>query len=394
MLVINSMIKLDNKTNIQLLERAHKDVLKNDNVSLYLSKNLSSIDFGLIPTLIQFISTWYNKTKEGKIILDVKKHKDLDDLYHLDYLFPSLVYCWNRAIEDIEGNDLKPLLKKRNEVQYELMRTQVGGKGQKILLSCFDHLSVKKGLLNAFYIDGIFISNEMQFDFAIDKAIKKVVSLNRELRANNFTPAHSDIISIIYELMKNTDDWGRTDIFNKPLNPNTRGLYLKFHRQKRQNYLAAFENNSGLRDYFSNDNFVANSQDELYFLELSVYDTGIGFIQRYEGKEVVEPGKQIEIIKKCMLKNNTSATGVDKEIKGQGLDRIMRILDNKGFFWLRTGNVSIFRNLRKNRYKENCTIEEVELFDWFNNSSSNFSNLGAVQGSVITLVYPISNINE
>ena len=393
-MVINSMIKLDSKTNIQLLERAYKDALKGDSVSLCLSKNLTSIDFGLVPTLIQFISTWYNKTKEGKIILDIKKETDLDDFYHLDYLFPSLVYCWDRAIEDMEGNNLKPILKKRNELQYELMRTQTGGRGQKILLSCFDHLSIKKGLLNAFYIDGTFISNEMQFDFAIDKAIKKVVSLNRELRTNNFTPAHSDIISIIYELMKNTDDWGRTDIFNTPLNPSTRGLYLKFHRQKRQSYLDVFEKNHGLKDYFSSENFTANAQGELYFLELSVYDTGIGFVQRYGGTLVTEPRKQIEIIKKCMLKNNTSAIGVDKEIKGQGLDRIMRILDNKGVFWLRTGSVSIFRNLRKNRYKEGCTVDEVELFDWFNNSSSNFSNLETVQGSVITLVYPISNVNE
>lgn len=391
MIVKNRMLKLGG--NIELLENSYKELLKNDDIDLLISKKISSIDFGLVPALIQFISTWYRRTKSSKIIIDIKKEEDLEELYHLDYLFPSVVFCWNRDIEDSEGNSLKPLLKIKNEEQYEVMRTQ-GGKGQKILLSCFDHLSIRKGLLNAFYIDGTFISNEMEFDFAIDKAIKKVISLNRDLLKNNFIPVYSDIVSIVYELMKNTDDWGRTDVSNKPLSPNARGLYLKFHRQKRQTYLNAFNKNVGLKEYFSDKGFEENGQGELYFLELSVFDTGIGFIQRYAKKEVADPSEQVEIIKKCMLKNNTSATGIDKEIKGQGLDRIMRILDNKGFFWLRTANVSIFRNLRHNRYKEKCNDEEIELYDWFNNSSSNFSNLESGQGSVITLVYPISSINE
>lgn len=394
MLAIDNMIRLDNKTNIESLERTRNELLKSADVNLLFSKHVDSLDFGLVPFLIQFVASWYNSSKTGRIVLDVKSETDIEDIYHLDFLFPCLVYCWDRPIEDLNGNDLKPILKRRNEIQYSLMQSQLGGRGQKILLACFDHLSTKRGLLNAFYIDGSFITNEMQFDFAVDKALKKVVSLNRELRITNFAPAHAAIVSIIYELMKNTDDWGRTDLFNKPLNPNTRGVYLKFHRRKRQSYLTAFSKHQGLKDYFSSENLVANTQNELYFLELSVYDTGIGFVQRFEGKAIDDPSEQIKIIKKCLLKNNTSAVGIDKEIKGQGLDRIMRILDNKGFFWLRTGNVSAFRNLRKNRYKENCKADEIALFDWFTDSSVEFSNLQPVQGSVVTLVYPISTVNE
>jgi len=40
------MIKLDNKTNIELIEKAHKEVSKSSVVDLTLSKSLSSIDFG------------------------------------------------------------------------------------------------------------------------------------------------------------------------------------------------------------------------------------------------------------------------------------------------------------------------------------------------------------
>ena len=390
------MIRIGNKTSIESIENAYQELSKNNSVNIAVSKSLSGTDFGLIPAIIQFFATWYNTTTNSKIILDIKSENELSELYELDYLFPSIVYCWSREITDKQGRDLKPLLKQQNQVKHEKMKRQTEGGGPKVLLSCFDHLSIKNGLLNAFYTDGIFISNEMQFDFALEKSIRQVTSLNRNLRAANLAPFYDDIIAIIYELMKNTDDWGKTDEFNKPLNPNTRGLFLKLHRRTRESFATGFENNKGLKNYFSVQNFEANAQDELYFLELSVYDTGIGFVKRNLGKsqQQLNAAEQVEIIRKCLMRNNTTATGIDRGIKGQGLDRIMKILDNKGLFWLRTQNVSIFRNLRENRYKEDTKSNDIELFDWFNNTSSGFSSLLFAQGSVITLVYPISNISH
>lgn len=388
------MIKINNKTNIQFLEQAYKELSKNDTIDVSLSKGLSSVDFGLIPALIQFFATWHAKTITGKIILEIKSEKELPEFYESDYIFPSLVYCWDREITDQEGNDLKPLLKLQNRVKHDRMKKQADGGGPKVILSCFDHLSTKNGLLNAFYTDGVFIANETLFDYAIGKSIRQATSLNIGLRNSNLAPIYDDIIAIIYELMKNTDDWGRTDEFNKPLNPSTRGLYLKLHRRKRDRFLIGFEANEGLKNYFSADNFKTNTQDELYFLELSVYDTGVGFVRRNAGKTYKEltPSNQVDIVRHCMVKNVTTARGIDKEIKGQGLDRIMQILDNKGFFWLRTQNVSVFRNLRENRYKEDTRMEDIKLFDWFTNSPTSFSSLEPTLGSVITLVYPISNL--
>ncbi|MEJ7821610.1 MAG: hypothetical protein WKF85_04770 [Chitinophagaceae bacterium] len=390
------MIKIDHKTNINSLEKSHNELCKNNKIDVSISKGQTSADFGLVPAIIQFFATWYNKTIESKIIIDLKKEEDLKDFYELDYLFPVIAYCWSRNIEDNNGKDLKPLLKIQNKIKHDKMKIQSEGGGHKVLLSCFDHLSVKNGLLNAFYTDGIFISNEMQFDFAIEKSIKQAITFNRSLAIANFIPNYEDIIAIIYELMKNTDDWARTDEFNKPLSPNTRGLFLKFHRRKRENFSTMFENTNGLKNYFSIQNFVANKQDELYFLELSIYDTGIGFIKRHltKGETTPESASQIDIIKHCLIRNNTTATGIDKTIKGLGLDRIMKILDDKGFFWLRTGNVSVFRNLRENRYKESAKSDDIELYDWFSNSSKEYTNLCPVQGSVITLVYPLSNVTD
>lgn len=387
------MIRIDTKFNIRRIEEAYNILAQDANIDLIISKGTSQIDFGLVPAIIQFICTWYSKSTNSKLILDINDKDELSELYKLDYVFPVVVYCWQRNIVDKNNNDLKIYLRAINDEQHQMMKKQLPGGGPKVSLTCFDHLSIKKGLLNAFYIDDTFINDEIQFSYAIDRAIKKVLIVNKELTMNNIRPIYTDIVGIIYELMKNTNDWGRTDKYNKPINPNTRGLYLKFHKKRRNTYLNGYEKHEGLKNYFSSDNLLTNNLDELYFLELSVYDSGVGFVQRFKPEifNNINELEQVDIIKQCLLKNNTSAKGIEKTKKGKGLDRIMKILDNKGFLWLRTSNISIFRNFIQDRYVENSNHEEITLNDWFTNSPVNFSNLKSVQGSVITLVYPISN---
>jgi len=174
------MIKIDNKTNIKSIEQAYTALNTSGAIDIAISKGLSSADFGLTPALIQLFATWLNNTTGGKIIFNAKSEDELVEFYDADYLFPSLVYCWKREITDSTGIDLKPALRKQNLIMHEKMRRQNEGGGPRVLLSCFDHLSAKNGLLSAFYTDGIFISNEMQFDFAIDKSIRQVFTFNKK----------------------------------------------------------------------------------------------------------------------------------------------------------------------------------------------------------------------
>jgi hypothetical protein len=141
------MIRIDSKTNIKSLELAYAELAKKVPVDISISKGLSLAGFGLIPAIIQFFATWFNDTSEGKIIFELKAENELPEFYDSDYLFPSIVYCWSREIIDTQGNDLKPLLKQQNTIRHDKMRKQTEGGGLKVLLSCFDHLSIRNGLL-------------------------------------------------------------------------------------------------------------------------------------------------------------------------------------------------------------------------------------------------------
>jgi hypothetical protein len=387
------MLKIDRKLDTRSIEDAYLTL--ESHPDLLIAKKISD-EFGIVPAIVQLVATWFSMVPNGKLVLDIHNQDEIEQLYSLDFFFPIIIYCWTRNIVDNNGQNLKPALKHHNGDAYDRMARQQSGGGPKMLLSCFDHLSKRQGLLNAFYLDGDFIDNEMTFGNSIDKALKQVVSFNRNL-TKGLAGVYTDLIDIIYELMKNTDNWARTDELNRPLNPSSRGLYLKFHKKKQTTLEAEFQEQEGIRSYFANSSFIKNNLDEVYFLEISVFDTGIGFVNRYKPRadgKTYPAQEQVNIVKECLLMNNTSAVGVSGKLKGKGLDRIMHILNDKGFFWIRTGNVSIYRNLRLDRHHSDCKKENIQLYDWRTNSNEDFSLLTQGQGSVITLVYPISTFSN
>ena len=396
------MIIINHKTSLNSLEDAYSQFDDDAVIDIKIVKSFSNDDFGLTPAIIQFFATWLTSS-DGKIVFDLKvdniedinlqfAEKHFEDYYRLDFVFTCVTYCWSRSIEDNSGQNIKPLLRFMNEKYHRKMRRQ-DINGFQTILTCFDHLGNEKGLLNSFYIDDEFIDNELNFDTAIDKSLRQVSSLNITLRRSNFIPLRQDIVDVIFELVKNTHDWARLDASDRPIKPSSRGLYMKMHRRTKISFLDIYHDYAGLSGFFTSNYFEPNTNSELYFLELSVFDTGVGFVNRFTERPTSEfsPEEQVEVIKECMLVNNTSAKGLLGKVKGRGLDRIMRTLDEKGFFWLRTGNVSIFRNLVHNRYRPDGSTADIQLFDWKENRDHDFTSLYLVKGSVVTLIVPLTN---
>jgi hypothetical protein len=156
-------------------------------------------------------------------------------------------------------------------------------KGEKFIIANLDHFSEEKGILKIFENNGEFNSNEYSFKKSIEGIIKNEVlkfSLNNQ---SQFEKIKDDISSIIYELMKNTFEWAKHDKSGKIINPNIRGVYFKFHKYGIDNILNDYKNTFPIFQYFSDSNLSINSKKEVYFIEISVFDTGLGFVDRYNG---------------------------------------------------------------------------------------------------------------
>lgn len=390
---IHKNIKLDELESYyqQLYSHIKMDVP----VDLFLPKELDNNYVGLIPSLYQYVVTWMRYPKSGKLLLEIDNpdKADFDRLYDNELIFPVVSLLWNKnEIYNKTGKiNLRSYLKPKNVVLHNKMRSVEALKGWKLLLTNFDHLSEDRGILPCFEINGSFIMNESKLGGSLKNGIKQVLAFSQNAE-KIYDHYKDDLIGITYELMKNTFEWGKEDEYRVPLDPNIRGLLIRFYKKTRTKLHEEFKSHLGLSEYFKSDVIKENANSELLFLEIDVFDSGVGFSRKYKSLNPGNDLTDIDIVKKCLIKHNTSAKGLEKDDKGIGLDRILTILNKKGFLRIKTGKVCIYRNLISHPYKKVSreSITEMELFDWKKNSSKEYSSFYESKGSVITIIYPLS----
>ncbi len=394
------MIKIQRNITLKNIEKLYTDLSNNKDskVDLLLPLDIDSKDFSVIPSLIQFVGTWRRHPNCGRLLTrtDINELESIREFDNTEIGFASVVLAWENGISDKSDTDIKQQLKPCNEEIHSKMKSITNVVGNSLLLTCFDHIPKEKGLLNCFYPNNRdFISNEEQLNFFLDRGLKLVLrTIGNKSKENLISKIFMDIRDIVYELLKNTHEWARTDEQNKILNPNLRGIYLKFHRSKIDSYRNNYKELPQLDNYFKHD-FVLNENSEAYFLEVSVFDTGPGFIKRnlelFGGNfDKLSISEQVSIVKFCLSKNGTGEQSYKSTFKGKGLDRILHLLDNKGFLRIRTNNLSLFRDLKSNPYQENVSVknyDDIQIHDFQN--AEKIDSYQYADGALVSIVYPI-----
>lgn len=391
------MLEIARKTGVDEIEQLYhalSDIPAGNKEDLRLPAEIDSADFGLLPSIVQFVATWIRSFKARNIFVPLPDNENaLRRFAESDYTFPLIVMNWkNQIINQNSGADIRHQLRQWTKEVNERMRSLKNVKGNQLLLTCFDHLSARSGLLNCFYSDNTFLPKEDALDFTLIPTVLNVLNLNRSVVKSQVTPIMDDIRGIIYELMKNTDEWARTDRDNKPLNPNIRGIYIKVTRRGKNNIIENYAAHPGFTGYFND--LEPNDKGELLFLELSVFDSGPGFLRRqkdFTGNETIN--QKVDFLKQCLIKRSTSATGMAAYGKGLGLDRILQILNKKGFLIIRTNELFVYRNLKKDEYVLTQTIEEIQLFDWRTHSAEEFTQMPNATGAAVTIIYPLTRLS-
>lgn len=387
------MLTIPKNLTINRIEELHIELnQRNTGCDLQLPFALEKPEFNSIPMLIQLVATWIRSGKSGKIsvLLPNLDENTLKEFIKQDYNYTICILAWRCGIySDTEQVDIRPQLRTYNPEINLKMKSLKGLTGNQVMLSCFDHINPENGLLNCFYDGTSFVTAEAFLEFTLLPAMTDVLKLNREMLKNKFVPIQQDMIAIIYELMKNTHEWARTDRDHKPINPNVRGLFTKLVRRNKTTLLQENQNQQLYQGYFNS--LTTNTNNEVYFLEIDVFDTGAGFIEKWpENIQNPTPKDRFDIVRKCLIKNHTAATGIMAEGKGRGLDRILNILDDKGLLFIRTDRISVYRNLKKNRYIPTSNITDVELFDARTHSSRDITEMPYASGAAISIIYPIS----
>ena len=390
---INRTVKLNEVD--ELYKQLYQHIKLDVPVNILLPTKLESGYLGIVPTLYQFVFTWMRYPRSGKLLIDIKdpSQLDLDELYENELIFPLVSMVWNtNEVFNYNGKiNLRPILKEKNVQYFNQMKAVLPQKNRKLLLTHFDHLPEERGILPCFELKGKFVANEANLSDNLIDAFHGILALSLTAKR---TLGHviDPVLGIIYELMKNTFEWASANEAGVPLDPNVRGLLVKFYNKTRKKLLDEFQYHKGLTDYFSSPILDENSTAGIYLLEIDVFDSGIGFARKYKSLNPSGLMSDVDIIKKCMIKHNTSARGLEKDNKGIGLDRILTLLNGKGFLRIKTGQNCIYRNLISTPYKKltKDSIVEMELLDWKNNSNKAYTIYPEAEGAVITIIYPLS----
>lgn len=361
-------------------------------IDLAISSELAHPHVGLIPMLYQFVITWSKYNNSGKLMVDVSADDDLNFLLENEFYFPIFSLLWNKnKIYDRTGNtSLREDLAKPMGNFRDKMEKVSPLKGWKLLLIGVDHFPISRGYLPCFENQNGFIDNESNSQTNLRLSIEQMLNYSKDA-ARLFTHYQADFTSIIHELVKNTIQWGRTDANNVGINPSIRGVLIKFSKLKRSSFIDQYSKQPALKSYFSHQTLRENTNKELYFLEISVFDSGLGFVDKFKSQNSSASSlTDIQIVRSCLIKNMTIAKGIYKEEKGLGLDRILNLLDQKGFLKIKTGTIHVYRNLISHPYKKVNNERDMELFDWLTNSKDQISTNLKAEGSVITILYPLN----
>lgn len=349
-------------------------------------------DFGLISSLIQLIATWVRNKRSGNLILPIENTEQLKDYIFEEFAYPSIGLCREKKIKDLKGNNLWPIIEPLSLDFFKRMNAFEPMKGSYIPIHSFDKKIGYGGLHQCFYTKDKFIEKESVLDSNLYHFVFKDFSkrFSSKSFSKSISKIYDDIIAIIYELFSNTHTWARSDEKQIPLYPNIRSVYLKFHKRPIEKYIEEFSSHEGLNQYFRSS-FQLNSKKELYLLELSIIDSGPGLYKRFTGKSTFTNDiyDEVEIIKECLNRHSTSATGMKKLQKGLGLDRVMQILNNKGFFFIRSGRTFIYRDMKSNPYLEVNKAKDIQLYDWNTYDYKRFTFKNEAVGTLITIVLPI-----
>ena len=386
------MIKVTGNISIPKLQNLYSELATSDEavIDVHLPKKIEKLDFGLLFSYLQFLATWIRNNRSGKLHLPVNNTAEtIEYLDNNEFVYPSIVLAWEKEIVNANGENIKSELKNPSKEYFNSMDL-FELKGTSVPIYCFDHDKSNRGLSRHLYKNFRELVNETTLSFNLFNAFKKVGDFNKGAFRTGIKGSYDDFIAIIHELFTNTHEHAKTNELGYNLYPNIRALQLKFHKKPIDKFKEQFQGYAGLVQYF-NSAFKLNEQNELYIFEISILDSGPGFVKRYKkvSDYKLNIGDEVEIIRQCLYRHNTSTEGFRGEVKGVGLDRVLQTLDGKGFVRIKTGRADVFRDMKNNRYCHHDNASQIQLNDFQNNSTNDFTVFPAAEGTLLSIFYPL-----
>jgi hypothetical protein len=374
------------------------ETMKGQQLDLAVPLDINPIGFGAFQAFLQFLFTWRRQPNVGHLIID-DRNPTPERLKEFITGFGGLiatVLAWNTGIYSIDGDDLKNSIRKLNISTMEPVLAgkldQIVNDNNAITLPFFDHLPADRGLSRIVYSNGKLRGLE-EFE-ALSTWIIDLLTETTIVVQPSFQRISHQIAEITYEAFDNTNKWARQSYTGSQLDPNVRGIYYRLHRIK-STELKDQADSAGLFGYLQRfgamNHPIKERQVYLAFLEISIFDSGSGLVQRFSGNELqsMTLEQEFHVLVDCLRKHNTShKTIVTSQLRGIGLHKIMDLTGKQqGFMTVRSGRMHLYRDFLKFPFYTSSGEPNYALVD-LATQSHQLPKRPPLEGTVLTFILP------
>jgi hypothetical protein len=405
------MIRLSKSTTSYDLELLIEDLGKDESESLSLPIAFNSASgFGLVPMVIQFLATWSRKQINPTLrVFSKNSTQFMLTIASTPHGAAAIYFSSEVEFNDkvvVKSTSLRkfiiPTLKAMQEMEF---RQTIRGPGVQLA----SYAGSANEWIRPIYPNGAENSFRPKFRFS-DLLESAVTSFNR----NAISVIHREdleyIGSILFELFQNTHQHGRRNLDGELYQKSVRSIYIRDFPFEEivggslsalgveiRRYISALVSSNrktkqtpeANRERYQNliskgAAPYAERKARTSFLELCVYDTGVGLVNNWRANRKVEPSEieiqidERQLIRECFVEGATSKRMPNS---GMGLPNAIRSLSLlKAFLLLRTHNQCLYQDFTRPNSKE---------FEPKSISFKNGDELGLIYGTSFTLVIPI-----
>lgn len=388
----DASFKLKSDSTIPVVEEYLERIASSSQQKVLLpAQRIKAAGMGGESALIQFLITWARNNPNGEVITPLQLGDSENEAHSLKHL-ASRAYSFVAMLvaHDVLAADGSTSIRTRTNhacslrVDEMAKGLQKAAFGHRTFLACVDHST--KAYIPAFYFSDGTLRNRSEFtSLAEELLMSRAAAFTRQ----SIHPAtRRGLGLILYELIKNTHDWGRTSVDNAPLRPSVRGVLFTRLNVNLKGAIASAGGSPALESYVTS--LGQRSRDEyVRFLELSVFDSGPGLASRWLSKPLTDDVTAVDELAACFscLRKHKTTSGAAN--RGLGLYDVMRTLDElHAFMRLRTGRLALFRDFVASPLQADEQANGPTLFDW-HSASTVPTRLPQSTGTLFTIVIPL-----
>lgn len=360
---------------------------------------LSETGIGFQATVIQLLLTWARSNSANRLIISRRVEQtasaDIKRLCATEHGLVALLIA--PRVETPQGLNLGSLAIAECHAAYsKISRQPAATRSNSFFLvsnrlgkleHAYDHLAPKT-------------APPPRIEWFMRKVSRNLDDCISASGSKHFAPSDAkDVVEIIYEVFANAEEWGSKSVDGERIRPDARGILLQVHD-------IAHEHLSNNNIATPSVHYVQQWKDGQHarrkFLEVSIFDAGIGLAQHALGKAITDATSikdEYDLVIRC-LRKYTSASG--RTFRGLGLHRVMALLtQTKGFVRYRSGRLSLFRNFYEQPFMPAIGREALDqtpptkfrerniyLFDWATQSPA-LTEAPWADGALFTMIFPL-----